>query len=32
VAELTRALEAAVAADRIQLIEVQIPNGFGAFT
>jgi acetolactate synthase-1/2/3 large subunit len=30
VAELTRALDAAVAADRIQLIEVQIPNGFGA--
>jgi len=30
VAELSRALEASVAADRIQLIEVQIPNGFGA--
>ncbi len=30
VAELTRALEAAVPADRIQLIEVQIPDGFGA--
>jgi acetolactate synthase I/II/III large subunit len=30
VAELTRALEKAVAADRIQLIEVMIPNGFGA--
>jgi acetolactate synthase-1/2/3 large subunit len=31
VAELTQALEAAVASDRIQLIEAMIPNGFGAF-
>jgi len=30
VAELTRALEKAVSADRIQLIEVETPNGFGA--
>jgi acetolactate synthase-1/2/3 large subunit len=31
VAELTRALEAALPSDRIQLIEAMIPNGFGAF-
>ncbi|MCH7852649.1 MAG: thiamine pyrophosphate-binding protein, partial [Candidatus Marinimicrobia bacterium] len=30
VAELTRALEKAVSADRVQLIEVETPNGFGA--
>ncbi len=30
VAELTRALEKAVPADRVQLIEVETPNGFGA--
>ena len=29
--ELTRALEDAVASDRVQLIEAQIPDGFGAF-
>jgi acetolactate synthase-1/2/3 large subunit len=28
--ELTRALGKAVAADRVQLIEVSTPNGFGA--
>ncbi len=30
VAELTRALEKAVSADRVQLIEVETPHGFGA--
>ena len=30
VAEMSRAIEQAVASDRTQLIEVQIPNGFGA--
>ena len=30
VAELARALEQAVSADRVQLIEVETPNGFGA--
>ena len=32
VKELTQALEKAVAAERIQLIEVAMPNGFGNFT
>ncbi len=32
VAELTRALESALAAGRTHLIEAQIPDGFGAFT
>ena len=31
VAELARALDTALAADRVQLIEAMIPNGFGAF-
>ena len=30
VSDLTKALEKAVAADRIQLIEVETPDGFGA--
>jgi len=30
--ELTRALETALASGRTYLIEVQIPNGFGALT
>ena len=31
VTEMTRALEQAATADRVQLIEVAMPNGFGAF-
>ena len=31
VTELARALKAALAADRVQLIEAILPNGFGAF-
>ena len=30
VAELSKTLEGAVAADQLQLIEVSMPNGFGA--
>jgi hypothetical protein len=31
VSELTRALESSVNNDQINLIEVMMPNGFGAF-